>query len=288
MRIAIASGKGGTGKTTLAVNLAAVLAEQGLAPVLADCDVEEPNSHVFLAPDWTSEKRVTQPVPVIDVTTCLGADCRRCVDLCRFKALILMAGEVMTFPELCHGCGLCAEACPAGAVGWTERDLGVVRSGQAHGLRVVGGLMRVGEPMAVPLIREVKHEADTGDLQIWDCPPGTACPAVASLQGADYALLVTEPTAFGLHDLTLAVALVRELGLPFGVALNRAGMGDDRVERYLDKEGIPLLASLPYSLEAAQAGADGRLLVEALPGMREAYTELWLALRQSLDQEVTS
>lgn len=288
MKLAIASGKGGTGKTTVAVNLAVTLARQGLAPVLADCDVEEPNSHIFLAPDWEREERIAQPVPRIDHKACLGPECRRCIELCRFKALIWMAGEVMAFPELCHGCGLCAEACPAGAVNWSEREVGVVRSGAANGVRLLGGLMRVGEAMATPLIRAVKREAQGSDLQIWDCPPGTACPAVASLQGADAALLVTEPTPFGLHDLTLAVALVRELGLPFGVVINRAGMGDERVERYLERESIPLLASLPYSLEAAAAGADGLLLVDVLPAMSGAYIQLWTALQGLLPREVTA
>lgn len=280
MRIAIASGKGGTGKTTVAANLSAILADQGRSPALVDCDVEEPNSQIFLAPAWEREERVMQPVPVVLHEACLGSDCRRCIESCRFKALIWMGSEVMTFPELCHGCGLCAEVCPADAIGWAEREVGLARSGTGRGVRSYGGLLRVGEPMAVPLIRAVKRMAEAEPLQIWDCPPGTACPAVASLRDSDFVLLVTEPTAFGLHDLILAVALVRSMKLPFGVVLNRAGMGDERVERYLEKEGVALLARLPHSREAARVGADGRLLVEALPSMRAAYEELWGAVRE--------
>ncbi len=281
MRIAIASGKGGTGKTTVAANLSAILADQGRSPALVDCDVEEPNSHIFLAPAWEREERVMQPVPIVRHEVCLGSDCRRCIESCRFKALIWMGSEVMTFPELCHGCGLCAEVCPADGIGWAEREVGLARNGAGRGVRSYGGLLRVGEPMAVPLIRAVKRMAEAEPLQIWDCPPGTACPAVASLRDSDFVLLVTEPTAFGLHDLTLAVALVRGMKLPFGVVLNRAGMGDERVERYLEKEGVALLARLPHSREAARAGADGRLLVEALPPMRAAYEELWRAVREA-------
>ncbi len=279
MKLAIASGKGGTGKTTVAVNLAALLASRGLTPALADCDVEEPNAHLFLHPQWSGERDEFLPVPEIDPARCLGEDCRRCIELCRFKALLWMAGEVMIFPELCHGCGLCSLACPARAVGQGRRLLGQVRVGSRGPLRFYGGVLRVGEAMATPLIRAVKQAAGAEPFQIWDCPPGTACSAITAMDGADLVLLVAEPTAFGLHDLSLAVRLGRVLGLPLAAVINRAGMGDDRVERFLENAGVPILARLPYSLEAAAACAEGRLLVEAAGGLKEAYGDLWNALR---------
>ena len=279
MKLAIASGKGGTGKTTVAVNLAALLAGQGLSPALADCDVEEPNAHLFLNPQWSAEEDSFLPVPDIDTTACLGESCRLCIDLCRFKSLLWMAGEVLVFPELCHGCGLCSLACPAQAVAEGKRLLGQVRQGSRGPLRFYGGVLRVGEAMATPLIKAVKAAAAGEPFQIWDCPPGTACSAIAAMDGADLVLLVAEPTAFGLHDLTLAVRLARVLGLPLAAVVNRAGMGDDRVERFLKAEGVPILARLPYSLEAARLCAEGRLLVEASTELRQAYGDLWNAVR---------
>jgi MinD superfamily P-loop ATPase len=285
LKIAVASGKGGTGKTTVAVNLAALWAESGREVVFADCDVEEPNAHVFLPTIWRSEETAFLPVPRFLQERCRGESCRICLDLCRFKALIRMAGEIMLFPELCHGCGLCKLACPAGAVADDARELGVVRQGESGAVRMIGGLVRVGEPMASPLIKAVKQAAGEAPLQIWDCPPGTACPVIAAVSGADFVVLVAEPTAFGLHDLSLAVGLARTLGLAHGVVVNRDGMGDGRVLDYLEREGVPLLGRIPGSLEAARISARGGLLVREMPELRPAFENVWAGIASRVGQK---
>ncbi|ACV67739.1 P-loop NTPase [Desulfohalobium retbaense] len=286
MRIAIASGKGGTGKTTVTTNLAAYVSQNTHGVSLVDCDVEEPNAQFFLDAHWEYEEAQHVPVPAIDQETCLGSECRQCVEACRFKALIWMVDEVMVFPELCHSCGLCETICPVGAVGQSHRTIGDVRQGSGHGVTLTGGLMRVGEAMAPPLIQRVKAKApETAEVTIYDCPPGTSCPVIEALDGADYTVLVTEPTPFGLYDLQLAVGLLRKLGKPFGVVLNRDGMGDDRVLDYLEAEGIDLLARLPHSTEAAAAYSRGELLVEALPEMQQAYADLWSGIVEHMAAE---
>jgi len=284
MRIAIASGKGGTGKTTVTANLAAHLKRSGLSVAAADCDVEEPNLHLFLKPILDHETRATVPVPQVDAHACTGDACRLCTELCRFKALIIMAGEVMVFPELCHGCGLCSLACPEKAVSETTRDIGRVRAGHAGGIAFTDGELRIGEAMAPPLIEAVKAASPRADVELIDCPPGTSCPVIKALGGSDYVVLVTEPTPFGLHDLTLAVETLRQLGLPFGVVINRDGMGDSRVADYLEREKIAHLGSIPHSLEAAQAYSHGQLHVGNVPGFDDCYARLWENIRSQASE----
>lgn len=282
MKIVIASGKGGTGKTTIATNLAVYLKKQGKDVSLVDCDVEEPNAHLFFSsksamPDKMWEREIEQgvPVPQIDSKKCQGEDCLLCVKECRFKALIWMVNSVLVFPELCHGCGLCNYLCPTQAISESTRLIGKLRMGQANGLKITGGELRIGEAMAPPLIKRVKEAGADCEIEIIDAPPGTSCPVIETINEADFVLLVTEPTPFGLNDLKLAVQLVRKLDYPFGVAINRHGLGNQDLEDYLQKENIPVLVRLPHLQEAAQVYSKGELLVEKLPKFRELFTQLW-------------
>ncbi|MGE4293582.1 MAG: P-loop NTPase [Desulfovibrio sp.] len=286
MNIAIASGKGGTGKTTVAVNLAATLSRRGIPVNFVDCDVEEPNARFFLGLELGDNRIEQVPVPLINEDACLGDSCKRCVELCRFKALICMAGTVMAFPELCHSCGLCELACPANAIGEGLREIGESSFGSKDGITCYQGLLRIGEAMSPPLIKAVKARAGNKGLTLLDCPPGASCPVVCSLQDADYAVLVAEPTPFGLHDLDIAVQLLRQLGIPFGIVLNRAGMGDDRVESYLIKENIPLLGSLPHERAAAEAYSSGGLLIDHIPGFAGHFADIVRAIEQQTGKEL--
>jgi len=272
MRIAIASGKGGTGKTTVAVNLARVLADSGQTVQYLDCDVEEPNGHIFLKPALTAAESVGIPVPVVDEKQCTG--CRKCAEVCQYHAIAVLK-KPLVFAELCHGCGGCALVCPVGAIREEQRAIGVVESGQADGVDFVQGRLNVGEPMAPPLIRAVKQKVLTTGIAILDAPPGTSCPVVTVVRDTDYILLVTEPTPFGLNDLRLAVEMIRQLGVPQGVVINRADSGDQRVRNYCAAEKIPVLLELPDDRRVAEAYSRGYMAVRVLPEWRARILQLW-------------
>ncbi|MFO8015325.1 MAG: ATP-binding protein [Phycisphaerae bacterium] len=280
MILAMASGKGGTGKTTVAVNLAAALAR----PVrLLDCDVEEPNCHVFLGADIQTSESVGVPIPVVDEDACTA--CGECAEMCQYNAIVSLKTKPLVFPELCHGCGGCTLVCPEGAITEEDREVGVVETGRAGPIAFVQGRMNLGEPMAPPLIRAVKRHIKADEINLLDCPPGTACPMIAAVRGTDFVLLVTEPTPFGLHDLRLAVETVRLLGIPFGVVVNRVGVGDDRVHRYCAEEDVPVLMEIPDDRRIAEAYSRGELVIDAADGLREAFVRLFETVSERVSRQ---
>ena len=269
MRIAVASGKGGTGKTTVSVNLARVYDH---AVVLADCDVEEPNAHLFLKTQNLTTEEVFLPVPLVDEKLCNF--CGECGRFCRFSAIITFGTEPLVFPQMCHACGGCMLVCPTKAISEQNWRIGAIEVSHAEKITLVTGKLDVGVAMAPPLVKEVKKRLNPGIPAILDAPPGTSCPVIAAIGDADMVLLVTEPTPFGLHDLTLAVDTVRKLSLPFGVIVNRMGCGDGRVHKYCAKEGIDILLEIPDDRRIAENYSRGILMVDALPAYRQLFSQL--------------
>jgi len=277
MVVSVASGKGGTGKTTVAVNLA--LSIRGSVRLL-DCDVEEPNCHIFLRPDIQSAETVGVPVPLVDKRKCTA--CGECAEICQYNAIAVLKTGVLIFAEFCHGCGGCALICPEGAISEISREIGVVERGCAGSIEFTHGRLRVGEAMSPPLVRAVKKHVKNSGITIIDCPPGTSCPVIAAIKDSDYVILVSEPTPFGLHDLILAVQTVRQMGIPFGVVLNRADIGDRRVHEYCASENIPILLELRDDRRVAEAYSRGQAAIEALPELRTQFEQLYADIRESL------
>lgn len=263
MRIAIASGKGGTGKTTVATNLARLAAVEGCDVAYCDCDVEEPNGHLFLNPTITRQQPITKQLPVVDFARCTF--CSRCSKVCRYGAIACVNKQVLIFAELCHSCGGCVLACAADAMRENSKSIGELRFGKSDGVRFVEGRLNVGEAMSPPAIRAVKTASPEADLTILDCPPGTSCPAIESVRDSNLVLLVTEPTPFGLNDLKLAVEMVRALKLPMAVVLNRCDIGDDQVRAYCTTQRIRILAEIADDRAVAEAYSRGQLACDAVP-----------------------
>ena len=272
MRIAIASGKGGTGKTTVATNLAYVASRNGRTVAYLDCDVEEPNGHIFLKPQIENVTAVCNPVPRVDPQTCTL--CGKCGDICQYSAIVCVGQKVLVFPELCHACGGCAEVCPVGAITELPREVGTVEAGRSGGIGFVQGCLNIGEALSPLVIRAVKQAQPEADLVIADAPPGTSCPVIEAVRGSDYVVLVTEPTPFGLNDLKLAVEMIRALDLPCGVVINRADLGNSQTREYCEAQRIEILADIPDDRRIAETYSRGEMVCDALPDYQPVYAKI--------------
>jgi MinD superfamily P-loop ATPase len=248
-----------------------------------DCDVEEPNAHLFLKPEISDVTTATTPVPEIDLGNCTL--CGECEKICQFKAIVVLGDTVLTFPEMCHGCGGCTAVCPAAAIKEIGRELGVVETGHRKGVAFGHGRLRIGEAMAPPLIKKVRALALPDRFTIIDAPPGTSCPVIASMKGTDFVLLVTEPTPFGLYDLKLAVGAVKLLGIPHGLVINRADLGDRQVYAYADEENIPILMEIPFDRRVAEAYSNGELIVETQPEWKAAFRQLYFSIKKLVEEQ---
>jgi len=283
MIISVASGKGGTGKTTVATNLALSL-ESGVQ--FFDCDVEEPNGHLFLNPVIHKKELVIAAVPIIDLEKCTF--CKKCMDICRFGALAVLKKDVLVFENLCHSCGGCFEICPEGAVLEKERSLGDIEFGSVKDISFIHGRLSIGQVMVPPIIKKVRSHTDPNLITIIDAPPGTSCPVIAAMNKADFILLVTEPTPFGLHDLKLAVETVKILNIPCGLVINRVGIGNDEVKKYAENENIPVLMEIPFDKKIAQIYSRGEMIIEKMPEYKVKFQDLFKKIVQIVEKKENS
>ena len=274
MIVAVASGKGGTGKTSVAVNMALSIGDVQFL----DCDVEEPNAHLLLHPKISQTKPVYRPVPIVSEKLC--DHCGKCADVCQYNAIFVSPDKVLTFPELCHSCGGCVIVCPKMAISEEQRRIGTLKFGSAGSLELVYGELGVGEPMAVPVIREVKRQIKGGKTVILDSPPGTSCPVIETVRGSVFCILVTEPTPFGLHDLKITVEVLEDMGIPFGVVVNRADIGDKKVYEYCEERGISILLKIPYRRRIAELYSKGIPFSSEMPEWKEKFQMLFNEVRR--------
>jgi MinD superfamily P-loop ATPase len=275
MIIAVASGKGGTGKTTIATNLAKSI---GNGVQLIDCDVEEPNSHLFLNPHIEKSEEVYVPRPNVDLEKCTY--CGECAKICRFSAIVVVKEHVLAFPELCHGCGGCSKVCPEEAISEMPKSIGILEQGESHLVGFIHGRLKVGEAMSPPLIKTARALANANGVVIIDSPPGTSCPVIAAVKGSDFCILVTEPTPFGLNDLELAVEVVRELGIPSGVVINRSDIGDLAVQEFCEGRSIPILMEIPEDRQIAEAYSRGEMMIDIIPAYKDKFKKLYATIER--------
>jgi MinD superfamily P-loop ATPase len=278
MIVAVASGKGGTGKTSVAVNLALSVGNVQLL----DCDVEEPNVHLLLNPKMHNTEPVYVLVPHINEELC--SHCGECAKFCQYNALFISQNKNLFFPELCHSCGGCTLACPRQAINEEKRRIGALKFGGIGNLKLVYGELDVGEPMAVPLIKAVKNQIEDNTNVIIDAPVGTSCPVIETVRDSDFCVLVTEPTPFGLHDLKITVDVLRKMGILFGVIVNRAGIGDNKVYRYCNEEKIPVLLEIPYQRRIAELYSRGVPFALEMPEWKEKFQALYSEIKELVEK----
>ena len=269
MIVSVASGKGGTGKTSVAVNLALSVGNVQLL----DCDVEEPNAYLLLHPEINKKEPVYTLIPKVDKKLCNS--CGECARLCQFNAIFVASEKLLVFPELCHSCGGCSLVCPKKAISWKKYRVGTLKFGATDGVALVYGELEVSKPLAVPVIKSVKEYIEEGKTVILDSPPGTSCPFVETVTGSNFCLLVTEPTPFGLHDLKIAVEVLRKIAIPFGVVVNRAGIGDRKLYDYCKEEKIHILMEIPYERRIAELYSKGLPFSLELPEWEEKFQMLY-------------
>ena len=285
MIVSVASGKGGTGKTLVATSLALALKDSNRVQLL-DCDVEEPDDHIFLKPVITTSKAVCIQVPKVDENKCTY--CGKCAEVCPYHAIAVLPKEVLVFPQLCHGCGACSYLCPEKAICETERQIGNIELGRSDSIAFIHGKLTVGEAMPTPVIRKVKEKANQEGVVIIDASPGTSCPVVEAIKDSDFCLLVTEPTPFGLNDLVLAVEMVKELKIPCGVIINRAGFSGSKIEEYCMKEHIPVLLTIPLDTDIARFYSRGITLVEGMPQWKKSFLDFFNQIQEIAHERTRS
>lgn len=272
LTLAVASGKGGTGKTTVSASLACAAADAGYKAAYLDCDVEEPNGHLFLKPSINYRHMVGIPVPVVDQEKCIA--CGLCGEICQFSAIVCINKNVLTFDKMCHGCGGCSLVCPTEAITEESRNIGVVETGNCGNLKFYHGKLNIGEVLSPPLIKAVRSAVQDNELSIIDASPGTSCPVIAAINGADYVLLVTEPTPFGINDLEIAVDMVKELRIPHAVVVNRSVPEYTLARDFCRDNNIKILTEIPDDRRVAEAYSIGKLPYSGVPGYRELFERL--------------